>query len=291
MKLHRRILALLTVLLLLSGCAGEEGTQTGLELYYARESNLSLDSALSSVAWEGETGIESIFQQLLLDQEDEGLVSLIPSRTTLKGWSVEDGVLYLNLSGEFGTLSGIELTMASYCLVLTYCQLEEVSAVAITADGEYLLEQELLTPQQVILDGGEGDTGTMTATLYFPLSDGSGIGSEQRVLTITENRSKAESILDALCAGAEDKELSVYLPESDQGITLWIQESICYVNLTEEWRLELEEDWSALPQKLQCVVNSLCQLDDVESVQFLMDGAVLEGWSEINGDFPMTAEP
>ncbi len=282
-----RILCLLTVLLLLSGCSSAENNTATFQLYYARTSNTELDSALEGVTWEGSREIPALFAQLCATPAEEGLSSLIPSRTTLKSWTLEEEILHLDLSAEFGTLTGIQLTMASYCLVLTYCQLDTVSGVVITADGEALLPNTILTPQQVMLDGGEGDTSTLPVTLYFPLSDGSGMGSETRILTITENRTRAESILDALCAGPESRDLSAFLPDSDQGITLWTQDGICYVNLTEEWQQELEANRTSLLLELTCVVNSLAQLDGVDSVQFLMDGAAIEAWSDLGGDFPL----
>ena len=293
MKRPKRFLAFgLVMLLILLPACGKSSSQEDEDsflIYYVLEDNDGLESAIEGVEWEGSQDVETIFARLCADPvTDVALVSSIPEDTSLQSWKLEDGILYLDLSGEFGTLTGIELTIADSCLVLTLCQLEEVSGVSITADGETLMEDAVLTPQDVMLTGGEGDTGTLYVTLYFPLSDGTGMGSEERELTITENRSSAESILDALCAGPESKELSSFLPESSVGITLWIEEEICYVNLTEEWQLFLEEDWEELQTNLLCIVNSLAELDDVESVQFLMDGAEIEEWEDFGGDFPLT---
>ena len=281
-------LALAVLMGLLSACVKTaESDADSFLLYYVRSGDDSLESALESISWEGTQTVEVLFSRLCSDPSEEDLATCIPEGTSLLSWDLEESVLSMDLSGEFGTLTGVELTLASWCITLTMCQLEGVSAVRITAEGETLLEDEILTPQQVMLDGGEGDTSTLYTTLYFPLSDGSGIGSERREIQITENRSESESILDALCAGPESKELSSFLPSSAEGITLWIKEDICYVNLTEEWQSYLEEDRDLLQQCLQCVVDSLAELDDVDSVQFLMDGAEISDWSDIGGDFPM----
>ena len=281
-------LALAVLMGLLSGCGKTaESDADSFLLYYVLSGEDSPESALESVSWEGTQTVEVLFSQLCSDPAEEDLATCIPEGTSLLSWDIEGSVLSMDLSGEFGTLTGVELTLASWCITLTMCQLDGVSAVRITAEGETLLEDEILTPQQVMLDGGEGDTSTLYTTLYFPLSDGSGIGSERREIQITENRSETESILDALCAGPESKELSSFLPSSAEGITLWIKEDICYVNLTEEWQSDLEEDRDLLQQYLQCVVDSLAELDDVDSVQFLMDGAEISDWSDIGGDFPM----
>ncbi|MCD8145013.1 MAG: GerMN domain-containing protein [Oscillospiraceae bacterium] len=293
MKQWKRLMALglAGALALLSACDAETTeAEDSFQIYYIRADNQELDSALEGVAWEGDRDVDTLFAMLCAEPLEEVLDTGIPAGTSLQSWELTDGVLYLDVSGEYGTLTGVELTMTSYCIVLTMCQMEGVSGVSITADGEALMEETVLTPRQVMLNGGEGDTSTLVVTLYFPLSDGSGIGAEGRTLNISENRSEAESILDALCDGAESRELSGFLPDSAEGITLWIKEQICYVNLTEEWQLYLEEDWDTLAEKLLCIVNSLAQLDEVESVQFLMDGAAIDAWSEIGGDFPITPD-
>lgn len=276
----------LALTLLLSACGGEK--PDSFLLYYAASSDSTSPGALEGVAWNGDSGnVEEIFDALCQEPEKPQLYTLIPGGTSLQSWTLSQGNLTLDLSGEYSTLSGVQLTIANYCISLTMCQLAAVDAVTITADGETMTGEEWLTQEQVMLSGGEGDTGQIYTRLYFPLSEGSGIGVEERQLEITEDRTALEAILAGLCAGPENRELSSYLPGSSSDITLWIDNEICYVNLTEEWVEELESSPAGLETVLLCITNSLCSMEEVSSVQFLMDGAAMDQWAAVQGDFPI----
>lgn len=50
-------------------------------------------------------------------------------------WEVEEGRLHLDLSEQYGGLSGVDLTVADACLTLTLCQVEGVESVYVTVEG------------------------------------------------------------------------------------------------------------------------------------------------------------
>ena len=51
---------------------------------------------------------------------------------SLRSWTLNNGLLTVDFSSTYGTLSGIDLTLADYSVVLTLTQLEEVETVMIT---------------------------------------------------------------------------------------------------------------------------------------------------------------
>ena len=140
--MRRTILLALAWLLLLSaaGCvrAGREGP--AYEVYYLSE-ELDRDLALAPeerTLPEGMDPVEGLLTLLLEGPESEELTSPIPAGVTLRSWTLEDGVLTVDFSARYAALSGIALTLADYSVVNTLCQLPEVEAVEITADGDYL---------------------------------------------------------------------------------------------------------------------------------------------------------
>ena len=76
--------------------------------------------------------------------------------------------------------------------------------------------------------------------------------------------------------GPESKELSPALPEDFTFLSVWTEEGVCYLSLPSSLLqgglADPEEQWRAV----QALVNSLCSLDSVDSVQLLVDGTV---WS------------
>lgn len=70
---------------------------------------------------------------------------------------MEDGCLHLDLSEQYGGLTGIDLTIADACLTLTFCQVEGVEAVYVTVEGSEIPYRPIqrLTLEDVLLSTGQ----------------------------------------------------------------------------------------------------------------------------------------
>ena len=137
--------------LLLSACtladSGEETQPQGAyRVYYAVTGE---QATVQVVDWEyrvpsGEDTASALAELVLSQPETAGLASPAPSGTRLLSCQQEDGQLRLDLSEQYGGLSGVDLTVANSCLTLTLCQLEGVEEVYITVEGEAIR----LTPME-----------------------------------------------------------------------------------------------------------------------------------------------
>ena len=166
----RRGAALLALVLAaaLPGCYLARPVQdTGLQVYFVTDIDPAAgEQARSEGAWGGGsairgedytgggmTGVEELMEALLRGPVSGELRSPIPAGVTLRSWTLEEGVLTLDLSESYGDLSGVELTLADYCITLTMCQLQEVEGVRITAAGYALSyrSHQTLTPEEAVL--------------------------------------------------------------------------------------------------------------------------------------------
>ena len=143
---------LLGLLLLLGSCstAAEKG---GYQLYFA--SGLEDGSAILSEPYQGEAdpGPRELMEALLSGPTEEELNSPFPSGVSLRSWGLEEGVLVLNLSEQYGGLTDISLTVADYCIVLTMSQLDGVEAVEINVAGQPVSyrNHQILTREEAVL--------------------------------------------------------------------------------------------------------------------------------------------
>ena len=138
----RRILLLFFGVLLLAGCVHSASQEHTYDVYFlAAEADEVPASALvpeRRALEEGEDPVQSLLDCLLAGPVTEGLEAAIPPAVTLRSWSLRDGLLTVDFSGRYGSLSGVALTLADYSVVLTLAQIEGVEAVMITADGDLL---------------------------------------------------------------------------------------------------------------------------------------------------------
>lgn len=154
MKRLTAILLLILMLPCLCACTREEMVYP-VAYHYLRtpESNGeiyhgSADSVIAPEIREGDghQGDNTYFLEIyLLGPLDREFRSPFPVGTALKGFTLEDGVATVLLSDHFGTLSGIDLTLACGCLTLTVMDLTGADTVTIMTKDTLLDGKESIT--------------------------------------------------------------------------------------------------------------------------------------------------
>ncbi len=280
----RRYLALfLALLLALTGCAAHQEGGDGLLVYYAVQDASALgEPSVRGVPWPEDGGaatVDAVFRQMQVRPADGTLGVVFPENLRLLSWSLEEGTLLLHLSEEYSGLAGISLTVANYCLVLTMSQLEGVEAVAITSAGLPVPEEgvRVRTAADVLLTGELPDPTLVGLQLYFPLSDGSGLGLEYREVQLHDVSAQglAAAVIELLAAGPGSPEMASPFQALENQLACEQVDEVCRVTLTEGWAEVLRTDELAR----RALVNSLCTLDGVTCVAFSCPGEAdgLEG--------------
>ena len=146
---------LLSLLLFLPACSSARKSSDIL-LYFCTSQETHHGPAIQSQPYSGSTipGVEELVDALLAGPTEHGLVSPFPSDLSLQSWTLEDGLLTLNFSEQYGGLADISLTLADYCLVLTLSQVEGVDTVQIQSAGHtyHSRSHQTLRPEEAILD-------------------------------------------------------------------------------------------------------------------------------------------
>lgn len=296
-RLFLRLVPLCGLLLSLLACASIQGEQTAGEqtyLLYFREADLAASAGgdvFQTEAVSLEEGLDlqgqaaALMEALLAGPESELLRSTLPAGTFLLSVKVEGRWALVDFSRAYSTLSGVRLTMADYAVALTLTQLPGIALVRITVQGQMLPYQDnqVFTAHDVLLSSEEDVVGTADATLYFLNEDGVLTG-ERRTLELYEGDTQALAVARALEAGPETRGLLSSLPEGFRVKTIWLEEDICYVNLPPV--LPSGED-AAPETALQALSLSLCSLDTVSEVHFLVDGEFtrLYGGADVSKPF------
>ena len=285
--MKKRYLGLLLLLILISSCAWyhpeEEQVEEPPYVLYFRERNLSAAAGEGALRREGAdlidtTGMETqeiaeaLVIELLAGPADETLKRTIPAGTTLNSLRIERTRAVVDLSATYGLLSGIELTLADQSIALTLTQLPEILSVEITVMGENLAyrDRQIFTGRDVLLAPAGDVVSTVTAELYFLAEDGS-LQAVKRNLDLYEGDTQVSAVVKALESGPVEKGLVTAMPEGFRTRAVWLEDQVCYVNLSSHLAELLSED-VRIDVTLQALAGSLCSLDGVAEVRFLVDG-------------------
>ena len=238
-----RCLLLALLALMLAGCQREEPERTAYLLYF-QEADLTFsagDGAFRTenvYLYDGKITssrqlAEALMEELLAGPSDETLKNPLPSGTALVSLELDGGQATVDLSSPYGTLSGIALTLADSAIAMTLSQVPEVSSVKITVRGRELAyrERQVLNVREVLLTPEEDVLSTVDVRLYF-LNEGGALVPEERTLDLYEGDTQVSAVAKALEGDPKDRELLRPLPEGFQVKSVWLEESICYVNLS-----------------------------------------------------------
>ena len=261
--------ALVLLLSLLCACAAQhaqEMDENGYELYFlsdpnsagggdairTQEKRLTLDGAM-----ETEDCVRALMEALLAGPDEPSLSSPIPEGTALKSLKVSGRRAQIDLSAQYARLTGIDLSLADYCITLKLTQLPNVNAVSITADGRELpyRETQVLLSADTLLSSRESGLRPITVSLYFLDSKTGELRAEQQTLAL----------------GPEDDSLVSLLPEDFAVISSRIENGVCYLNLPAN--VSLPENEAERDLMLSALEQSILSLGGVDEVQFLIEGS------------------
>lgn len=281
----KRIIALaILIALLLAGCAApaEAPTPDDYDLYYASnpgwgsEGN-AIRAGKCRVEDSGTMTVtalaERLMKELLAPPEETGLLSPFPEGTELLAVRVAGGRAAVDLSEQYSQLSGVDLSLADFCITLTLTQLKGINAVRITAKGRDLpyRNTQLLTAADALLAGVEDVPRPIDVSLYFLNRSSGELSAQQQSLALYEGQSRMSAVLDALLRGPEgDDELSALLGRDFSVLSSRTEDNVCYINLSSD--AALPEDEALRAMALESLARSILSLSGVEEVQFLIDG-------------------
>lgn len=286
---------LAALLLALPGCTLPAQTQTesAYQIYFMADGSFGT-AALKSESRELPEGMEPIdglLTCLLKGPVSTDLTSALPDYTTLRGWTLRDGVVTVDFSDQYGNLSGIDLTLADYSVTLTLTQLDEVDAVIITSEGKELpyRDHQTLLADEALFAVFRSEPVQRRVQLYYPLADSSGLGLEIRQLEVTDDLPLPAAALQALQQGPE-REDAAALSLAGEILSTETRDGECIVNVSAEFAQQATGDEGTDRLDLYALVNTLCGLDGVNAVRLLREGEPLTEFGKITLTEPLAAD-
>ena len=154
------------LLLLLTACGfpqEQDGEETGYLIYYLAQTDEARGGDLIRGSYEQlelpegaslEEQATAVVRRLISGPEERNLRSPLPDNIRLLSLTIQDRRVTVDFSGGFAQLSGIELTLADYCLVLTLSQVDGVDAVQIQSAGHtyHSRSHQTMQAEEAILD-------------------------------------------------------------------------------------------------------------------------------------------
>lgn len=293
--------AFVLALLLLAGCTPVPSTPDepmgdyGLWYAVAEDKDGSSHSdvvAFEPRSWKELPSAQSLLDHLLAGPANSTLVSPFPAGVRVRDVRLDTATatLHVNLSEQYGSLSGFDLTVADYCIVMTMCQIPWVSSVRILVEGEPIpyRNRQNMQATDLLLAGIEEQPETFMAVLYFPDKDNLSLRAEYRQVERGSD-SASEIIMTELLRGPVGIEANRALPKGTQILGLSVSGTVCQVDLSSEFVDNAPQNGLGPVTTLYALVNSLCSLGGISQVRVLVEGSVLQSYHGAAVNNPISA--
>ena len=212
--------------------------------------------------------------------DKDGYYSAFPPSVRISAYTLENGVLTVDLTQGYLNLSEVDKNIILACMVLTLCALDEVSQLNLNVDGITL--EHGLTPDMIILQDSETNAFEQRITLYYPGPGDDFLYSEHRMLTTGYDKLLAEYVIDELLKGPQDSQLHSALPQGTQILSIEVSGDLCTVNLSREFYSNRPDIAALERMAVYSIVNSLCSISGIQSVKLLIDGEKMEKYVYID---------
>lgn len=268
------------MLIMLCGC-GKTNIPEGSScytLYYINNDNTKL---ISKEYWTTTEDANQLFEELYteLSKVPEKLEYTPPfsNHVELKSWNLQNGRLLLDFQKEYVKLSAETEVLTRAAIVKTFTQIGGVNYISFQIEEEDLedsmgkLVGAMYADSFIYNEGAQINSyEEVTLNLYFANEEGDALVKTEKTIMYNTNVAKEKVILEQLIQGPKgDKGCPTINPDT-KVLSVVVKDSVCYVNLSETFMTQI---YSVSPEVvLYSIVNSLCELSNVEKVQILIDG-------------------
>lgn len=288
-----RILSIAMVcILLLGGCAvennGDENGKTVTVYYNKVRSSDSISDPLVGVQVtisDDGRDVEAVLEALWKAPDGDGLESALPAELTVVDWENIRGQMSLWMSEYYLEMTGIGKTIATAALVHSLCGLEEIDSLTIYV-GDAAVYTDL-TKEKMLLYDKEADPYEREVKVFFSDAEGKFLYDYTYIYTVGGEEIIEKYVMDVLL-GAEPPDGAVsYIPGQTEVNDVYVEDEICTVDLSAAFY----EGRPASPVTervvIYSIVNTLTAIAGINSVQFLIDGEVLDYYVTIPLDKPL----
>lgn len=280
MKGKQAALALICMLcLLLPACSKRLDVKEGDSYIYCLNTDRTgiVKAAYEITEQDAFKAAEEMLEELKSPTEDIEYTTPIPKDVKVQGIELEGQVLYLDFNKKYMEMPVLEEKLVRAAVVESLVQIDGISALWITVDGEDLQDGKgkiagFLNEDDFVQNTGSSVSSyqTDTLTLYFSNEAGDKLIAQQLDVKYSSNMSKEKLIVEKLMKGPKKNAGRPTLNSNATILGVTIKDGICYVNFDDEF---LVGGVDVKPEvTIYSIVNSLVEGTTASKVQITING-------------------
>ncbi len=257
---------------------------TSYALYFSDTDNRYLIGSPIRVDREEQNPAAYLVQKLIDGPSESGLAETMPLGTELIGMEITDGICNVNFTKEF--LDGTPRTvlaqrMTILSLTNTLTQLDEISALAISVEGELLTDygmmdlRQPLTFEKKAIGPARTALNELDANLYLTIGQRSTLSPLPIRMKQTASDVPVELLLQELLAYKDQNGYHSPIPSGTKLLSVHKEKDIYYIDLSSEFLSQ--QDAAKLSLAVRSICSTVLALDQDAMACITVEGATPEG--------------
>lgn len=275
---------------------GNDNDTVSMDLYFFNDTCTSIVSENREIKKDIQKKPErTIMDELFAGPSDSKHKPIFEPGVLLLSMAENDRMLTLDFSSEYITEDRTKCFLATYAIVKSMCQLRNVDEVLITVNGKEICDSEgnkigFLSDKDIDLITDTITKDSKNITLYFPDKSSDKLLAEQRKIKINDTVPIEQYVVNELIKGTQSSKSRNVISADTVLISAQTTDNTCFVNFKSGF-IEKNSGNSANEKLIiYSIVNSLCELQNVNFVQFLVDGKKTESFGVIDLSGMFTAD-
>lgn len=263
--------------LFFSACAKGGADKRGIRIYYLNKADYGIkEQEYVPEANDRDRIIEELIAKLCVQPKEMTLRAPISGFRLLSS-ETKGRIVTLNFSEEYYDLSAVEEVLTRTAVVNTMCSFAEVDGVYFLVEGEAFHDADgeepgVMEPSQFIYNSYTEmrNYERVRLHLYFAGETGDRLVDAFRTVVYNSNMPLERIVLEQVILGPNGSFAYPTVNSETRVINVTTRDRCCYINLSSDFLYG--QPGVTAQTAIYSIVNSLCELPSVESVQISVEG-------------------
>lgn len=281
-----------------TGCS-DSTDGTGYDIYYKNTggNKLTTNKYVTDTA-DREKLVYELFEQMGKKLKKSDCEPLKPENVNLEDVEIIQNVAYIYFNKSYDSMATEEELLFRAGVVKLFTQIDGIEYIRFYVDGSPASYKDgsrigLMSSSDFVDDSDENleNVEWKTVTLYFANKLGTQLVARNESIAVGKSTSLERILVETLIKGPSDSNMVQTLPGDLKVLSVSVSDRVCYVNLSSVFITEMVNVASEIP--IYSIVNTLCALDNIDSVKIMINGDSTRSYREtisLEGAFTFNAD-
>lgn len=287
-----RIMFILLGVLCLTGCK-KDSKAYAYDIYYTNgETNKLVTVSYGTDQTDPLSLVAELMDQMNTEQKSDNINVIKKDNVSIENYVLNNRTISIYFGQEYSNMDAARQAIYRCAVVKTLTQIDTIEHVMFYVNNQPATYSDgtqigMMAESDFIDDTASNLSNLQWSNLalYFASPNGDKLVRDNVTVAYSRTISIERVIVEQLIAGPDNSAYDSTLPENLKLLNITVKDGTCYVNLDSTFLTEIVNVSSSVP--IYSIVNSLCELDNIDKVQILINGEPKKVYREsISLEFP-----